>query len=88
MIPGSSTVNFDRISKEKIFKAIDSTNMSMKKDLQNDYRLLKYRLGKVPMMVDFLEQGARDPWLYIQKYRAYINIVIEQEGDHKGKVTR
>ena len=87
MIPGSSTVNFDRISKEKIFKAIDSTNMSMKKDLQNDYRLLKYRLGKVPMMVDFLEQGARDPWLYIQKYRAYINIVIEQEDDHKGKVT-
>mgnify|MGYP000860793154 CR=1 FL=1 len=33
------------ISKEKIFKSIDSANMQLKKDLVNDYKLLKYKLG-------------------------------------------
>lgn len=31
LIPGCSTINFDQISKEKIFESIDSANMQMKK---------------------------------------------------------
>ena len=32
-IAGSSTVNFDKIAKEKIFEAINSQNLQVKKDL-------------------------------------------------------
>ena len=38
-ISGPSTINFDRISKEKIFASIDSTNMQTKRELIADYKL-------------------------------------------------
>jgi hypothetical protein len=34
MIPGSSTINFDEITKEKIFQSIDSANMQLLSDLK------------------------------------------------------
>jgi superfamily II DNA or RNA helicase len=40
-IPGSSTINFDEITKAKIFESINTANMQQKKDLIKDYRLLK-----------------------------------------------
>ncbi|NQY88649.1 MAG: hypothetical protein HRT51_13055 [Colwellia sp.] len=43
--PGTSTINFDSIAKERIYAAIDSTNLQTKKDLLRDYNLLKYKLG-------------------------------------------
>ena len=57
MIPGASTINFDEISKKRIFEAIDSANMQLKKDLVNDYIVLKAKLGKIPMMMDFIGHG-------------------------------
>ncbi|GAA4292590.1 DUF3427 domain-containing protein [Aestuariibaculum suncheonense] len=80
-IPGVSTVNFDRISKEKIFNSIDSANMQLKKDLTKDYNLLKFKLGRIPMMIDFLEHGARDPELYVNYSKSYFNFVKAQESD-------
>ncbi len=65
-IPGACSVNFDRISKEKIYQAIDSANMRLKKDLDSDYDLLKFKLGRVPMMMDFVEHGSRDPMHYVR----------------------
>lgn len=79
LIPGTSTINFDRISKEKIFDSIDSANMQMKKDLVKDYNILKYKLGRIPMMVDFLEHGSRDPQLYVSYSKSYFNFVAGQE---------
>ncbi len=34
MIPGASTINFDKITKEKIFESIDSANMQLYADLK------------------------------------------------------
>ena len=65
MIPGSSTINFDEITKERIFQSIDSANMQLFADLKKDYNLLKFKLGRIPMMMDFIEHGSRDPYLYI-----------------------
>ena len=80
MIPGSSTINFDPITKERIFESINSANMHLLKDLKNDYRLLKYKLGRIPLMVDYLEHGSRDPQLYVKSSsRSYYNFVVSQE---------
>jgi hypothetical protein len=43
MIPGSSTINFDEITKEKIFQSIDSANMQLLSDLKRS-NLLKFKL--------------------------------------------
>ena len=60
-IPGASTVNFDEISKKKIFESISNANLQTKRELINDYRLMKYKLGRYPMMMDFFNNNARDP---------------------------
>lgn len=79
LIPGTSTINFDRIAREKIFEAIDAANMQLRRDLINDYNLLKFKLGKYPMMVDFLNHGSRDPYLYVTYSRSYYNFVKSVE---------
>jgi len=75
MLPGSSTINFDEISKENIFKSIDSANMHVLSDLKKDYQLLKYRLGRIPMMMDFIKSESRDPFLFAEYSKSYYNFV-------------
>ncbi|MBP3943742.1 DUF3427 domain-containing protein [Sphingobacteriaceae bacterium WQ 2009] len=74
-IPGASTINFDKITKEKIFQSIDSSNMQLLADLKKDYNLLKYRLGRTPMMMDFIDNEARDPYLFVAYARSYFNFL-------------
>jgi len=83
LIPGTSTINFDRIARERIFNAIDAANMSLKRDLVNDYKLLKFRLGRIPMMIDFVEQGSRDPQLFVKSSKSYFNFVADIEENFK-----
>jgi superfamily II DNA or RNA helicase len=70
-IPGSSTINFDEISKKRIFDSIDKSNMQLYRDLKADYSLLKYQLGKSPMMMDFVEHGGRDPFAFVENSKSY-----------------
>ncbi len=79
LIPGSSTINFDAVSKERIFASIDSANMKMLKDLKKDYFLLKYKLGRIPMMMDFIEHGSRNPFLYVNHSKSLFNFVCKVE---------
>jgi len=78
-ISGVSTINFDRISKEKIFESINSTNMKLLKELKNDYTGLKNRLGRIPMMMDFLETQTREPFLYVEHSKSYYNFIEKVE---------
>ncbi|MEI6856315.1 DEAD/DEAH box helicase family protein [Psychrilyobacter sp.] len=78
LIPGSSTINFDRISKERIFKALNLANLKTRKDLIKDYELLKYKLGRIPMMTDFIEMNSRDPKTYVGYSKSYYNFIVSQ----------
>lgn len=87
MIPGSSTINFDEITKEKIFKSIDSANMQLFADLKKDYNLLKYKMGRIPMMMDFIDHGSRDPFLFVSYSKSYYNFVLKVENDRNNDLT-
>jgi superfamily II DNA or RNA helicase len=87
LMPGSSTINFDRITKEKIFSAIDSANMQMKKDLVTDYKLLKFKLGRIPSLSDFIEHGSRDPFAYINYSKSYYNFLVDVEDEFEGQLS-
>jgi len=80
-IPGVSTINFDKITKERIFKSIDSANMSLLRDLKKDYSLLKYRLGRIPLMMDFVNSNSRDPFTFVKYSKSYYNFVVRAEED-------
>ncbi|WP_396170800.1 DUF3427 domain-containing protein [Flavobacterium sp.] len=87
MIPGASTINFDEITKEKIFQSIDSANMQLLSDLKKDYNLLKYKLGRIPMMMDFIEHGSRDPYLYVNYANSYYNFILKVEKEYKSDLS-
>ncbi len=69
-IPGASTIHFDEVSKDKIFKSIDKIR-GMKSIIKESYISLKNRLGHTPMLYDFYEQGEIDPLVIIHKYKTY-----------------
>jgi superfamily II DNA or RNA helicase/HKD family nuclease len=88
MIAGASTINFDEITKEKIFQSIDSANMQLLADLKKDYNLLKFKLGRIPMMMDFIEHGSRDPFLYINYANSYYNFIVKVEKEFNADLTK
>ena len=86
-IPGASTVHFDEIAKEKIFASIDKIK-GMKIIIKDSYVSLKNRLGRVPYLLDFYENGEVDPLVIIREYKTYQNFLEAVEGEKCfGKIT-
>ncbi len=90
LLPGSSTVDFDQIAKERIFEALDNVNMSKLVDLKKDYFYLKNKLGRIPMMMDFLKYGSRDPWLFVKhsSFKSYLNFINKVEEDFRTDLSK
>lgn len=86
-IPGASTVNFDSITTEKIFTSINAAKLNSKKDLVNDYTLLKYKLGRIPSMMDFVNYGGRDPFSFIEYSKSYFNFICNIEKNLKNEIS-
>ena len=78
VIPGSSTVHFDEISREKIFASIDKIK-GMKSIIRSSYQNLKNRLGRVPYLMDFYENGEVDPLVIIREYKTYQAFLESEE---------
>ena len=79
-IPGTSTVHFDEISKDKIFKSIDKIK-GMKTLIKESYVSLKNRLGRVPLLYDFYENQEIDPLVIIREYKTYYAFMQAMEKD-------
>jgi len=76
---GASTVYFDRIVKERIYHAIDTGKLHLKRKLVEEYQSLKSKIGKVPTMMDFVRFGERDPYQYITEYKSYYTFQLDQK---------
>lgn len=80
VIPGSSTIHFDEISKKRIFASIDKITTT-KKLLAEKYMVLKNRLGKIPSVLEFYEYGEVDPVLFINyagSYHRFLQMVDKE----------
>lgn len=86
-IPGASTVHFDEIAKDKIFASIDKIK-GMKTIIRDSYVSLKNRLGRVPYLLDFYENGEVDPLVIIKEYKTYQAFLKSMEREnYQGKFT-
>lgn len=66
IVPGCSTIHFDTITKERIFKSIDQANFSVVKHIKEAYVNLKKKLGHIPSLEDFDTYDSIDPLLIFQ----------------------
>lgn len=61
IIPGSSTIHFDEITKKRIYESIDAANFNDVRLIKDSYTQLKFKLGRIPHLMDFDVYGAIDP---------------------------
>lgn len=66
IIPGCSTISFDRVAEERIFEKIDATRFSSTELVRREYANLRAILGRTPTLLDFDTQGSIDPLLIFQ----------------------
>lgn len=89
-ITGISSINFEAIAKERIYKAIDDVKLDSMKSIKDAYAKLKIRLNRVPMLVDFLEQKSIDPYLIVSgkvsNIKTYYDFLLKND-DAIGKIS-
>lgn len=86
-IPGVSTIHFDEVAKDKIFKSIDKIR-GIKTIIKNSYVALKNRIGRIPCLLDFYENGEVDPLVIVKEYKTYYAFLEAMEkGDYVCSLT-
>lgn len=94
-IQGVSTVNFEEVAKKRIFEAINSTkNLSSFSTVKKEYVELKKRIGRVPLLSDFIKYNSVDPEVIIKSvkqtnYYAFLEKANEEQpplNDYQQKV--
>lgn len=71
VIPGESTIHFDAISRERIYRSIDQARTNDVKLLKESFDNLRYRLGRIPTVLDFKEFGSIEVRKYFDKFGSY-----------------
>lgn len=60
IIPGSSTIHFDEVTRKRIYESIDASNFNDVRIIKDSYQQLKFKLGRIPSLLDFEEHGEMD----------------------------
>lgn len=85
IIPGSSTIHFDEISKKKIFESIDSADFTDIRLIKENYKNLKNKLGKIPSLADFDKYGEMDVQRIFdnKSLGSYYKFLVKYEKEYK-----
>lgn len=85
IIPGASTIQFDEISKKRIFNAIDLARFNDIKYIKDSYKELKAKIGRIPELEDFEKYGAIDVQRIFQNKSlgSYHEFLKKYEKDYK-----
>lgn len=65
-LPGSSTVGFEKIAKERILGNINKVNLSKLAMIKGEYNLMKARIGHLPSLCELLDGGSLDPRVVVE----------------------
>jgi len=74
-IAGLSSVNFDAISKERIYKSLATTTLDSMTNLKKSFVELKNRLGRFPLLLDFARFDLVDPNVIARKQKNYLRFL-------------
>ena len=89
VIPGRSSISFDSVSKKRIYEAINNTTFSKIALFKEKYQNLKFRLGRIPYLCDFYENGELDPSLILNhnSFDTYHNFLKKVERDYNDELS-
>jgi len=89
IIPGSSTIHFDEISKKRIFASVDNANFSDIKLIKENYVRLKDKLGRIPKLADFDKYGEMDVLRIFdnKSLGSYYKFLVKYEKEYKVRLS-
>lgn len=70
-IKGASTVLFEQVAKEQIYRSINTARIDHFKNLKEFYLTLENRLGRQPELYDFVEHNSVDPVTLLENFKHY-----------------
>ena len=84
ILNGLTTINFEEVAKEQIFKSITSTSLSNMKILQEAYVDLENKLGRSPLLVDYLNYNSIDPIVFFENssFKNYVDVLNKFSKNH------
>ena len=88
IIPGASSINFDEISKKRIYESINNTSFSRKALFKEKYAQLKYKLGRIPSLYDFAINAEFNPELILahKDFPTYHDFLSQIEDDYNSEI--
>ncbi|RIL84092.1 DUF3427 domain-containing protein, partial [Staphylococcus equorum] len=79
MFNGVSTINFEEVAKKKIFDSINEAKLDALPNLKEAYFNVKQRIGRIPLMMDFVEQNSMDPLVItVENKRKNYHMFLQQ----------
>ena len=87
VLPGCSTIHFDEIARERIFRSIDKAVFNSIREIKNSYMQLKRKLNRIPTLIEFDTFGALDPLLMFDKLGSYHAFLDKYEPDYPHQFT-
>lgn len=84
ILNGLTTINFEEVAKEQVFKSITSTSLSNMKILQEAYVDLENKLGRSPLLVDYLNYNSIDPIVFFENssFKNYVDVLNKFSKNH------
>ena len=88
VLSGPSSIHFDAVSRKRIYEAIDSARTNTITSLREPYRLLKFKLGRIPSILDFDVHGLIDPIKIFEACGTYYAFLkkMEKDGEDFGEM--
>lgn len=70
---GVSTINFEEVAKKKIYDSLKQVKLSASAHIKQAYNEVEQRIGRTPLLMDFIRQNSIDPSVIYSKDSAYKN---------------
>ncbi len=88
IIKGASTIYFDEISRDRIYKSIDGAKLNNKRLLRKEYQDFKFKLGRIPFLKEFDDMGELDPLRLIDTWGSYQAFLLDSDDDYQVSLTK
>ncbi|MCO4182348.1 DUF3427 domain-containing protein, partial [Proteus terrae] len=77
---GLSNISFEKIAQERVLKAISSVKLDSVRSIKKAYIDLKNRIGRIPLLLDFITNNSVDPSVIASSYKTYDDFIASMEG--------
>lgn len=79
-IYGISNISFEKIAQERVLQAISTVKLDGIRSIKKAYIDLKNRIGRIPLLLDFIISNSVDPSVIAGSYKTYNDFIAAMEG--------